>query len=546
MHNTPFSNIAGRAYFSPRRLIIALAVISLISLCLGTCSLSLPLVTIVWLLPSLSIHQPFFLKSFIKSRRFIVSPLNTIIHTKHTLVKSFLKKQNIFLRGGDNISGSTLARRTEIKVKIAGVDITDDINKYLTSLTYTDNECDKTDDLQISLDDREGIWLENWLYGADDEPPTSTNTAEPKIGDVVEFLGGNHFVSSTATVPTGGNRTAGPARLTNIAKGVRQPFHVIGGAFSDVPGSSNVYGWVSEAQIQTLGEQSASGGYAGSAKGASISAVIIQKNFDSDGTDRILDCGDFTIDSLDGAGPPSTAAIKATSLPFTSTARTATQTRAWENIRLSSIAGEIASKCGMTLMYESSFNPLYDRKEQMDISDIVFLQGLCYNAGISLKAASGFIILFDAATYEQKPAVREIKRGESDVISYRFGTKTNDTKYACCHVSYTDPQTGRTIEYTYTLPNSDAGGQTLKINERVKTRDEARNLAIRRLRQKNKGEFQAEFTMVGDTRLVSGVCVEVIGWGMFDGKYIIETAGHTVGLGGYTTQLKSRRTLEGY
>ena len=51
------------------------------------------------------------------------------------------------------------ARRTVVRLTFAGVDISADINKHLLSLTYTDNEEDKTDDLQLSLDDREGVWL---------------------------------------------------------------------------------------------------------------------------------------------------------------------------------------------------------------------------------------------------------------------------------------------------------------------------------------------------------------------------------------------------
>jgi phage protein D len=281
-------------------------------------------------------------------------------------------------------------------------------------------------------------------------------------------------------------------------------------------------------------------------KGVDISAVIIQKNWHGDGSDRVLDCGLFSIDSLDASGPPGAAGIKGTSLPFTSVARTATHTKAWENIKLSAIAGEIAGKSGLALMYESSFNPFYDRREQVDLSDIVFLRGLCHDAGISLKVASGFIILFDAAEYEQKGAVTTIRRGMADVSSYRFGTSTNDTQYARCHVKYTDPQTGETIEYTYTPRGSDPEKQTLSINERVRTRSEARNLAMRRLRQKNKEEFQAEFTLVGDTRLVAGVTIEVAGYGMFDGKYIIKTATHSVTASGYTLQIKLRRVLEGY
>jgi phage protein D len=61
------------------------------------------------------------------------------------------------------MSDSGLARRVEVRIDIDGTDISVDINKYLLSMSYTDNEEDKTDDLQIELDDREGVWIGDWL-----------------------------------------------------------------------------------------------------------------------------------------------------------------------------------------------------------------------------------------------------------------------------------------------------------------------------------------------------------------------------------------------
>ena len=61
------------------------------------------------------------------------------------------------------MSDKTNARRTAIEVNFGGVNITKSMQQYLISLTFTDNEEDETDDLQIKLQDREGVWLEKWL-----------------------------------------------------------------------------------------------------------------------------------------------------------------------------------------------------------------------------------------------------------------------------------------------------------------------------------------------------------------------------------------------
>lgn len=342
------------------------------------------------------------------------------------------------------------ARRTIVRLIFEGVDISADINKHLLSLTYTDNEEDKTDDLQLSLDDREGVWLGNWL---------------------------------------------------------------------NTPSAS---------------------------KGAEISAVIIQKNWDSTGKDRVLDCGVFEVDTVNGSGPPAKATIKAGSIPYSSTIRTQKKTKAWEKITLSALANEIAGTNGLTCMFESAFDPFYTRKEQMQESDITFLQRLCKNAGISLKVTAKMIVLFDAAAYEQKDAVRTIKRGAADVSRWSFSTSLHDVSYSSCHVSYTDPTTATTIEYTYTPRDADESGQVLEINEKVSSREEARQLAMKRLRQKNKEEFKASFSLAGDARLAAGITVLVSGYGAFDGKYIIETATHSVSRSGYKTDITLRRALEGY
>lgn len=71
-----------------------------------------------------------------------------------------------------------------------------------------------------------------------------TSGGEIKVGDTVNFSGGSHYVSSTAGSPTGGTRKAGLAKCTLIAKGAAHPYHLIGGAYTNVDGNSNVYGWV--------------------------------------------------------------------------------------------------------------------------------------------------------------------------------------------------------------------------------------------------------------------------------------------------------------
>ena len=418
------------------------------------------------------------------------------------------------------------ARRAEVRLTFEGVDISADINKHLLSLTYTDNEEDKTDDLQLSLDDREGVWLGDWLNAdAQPAPAPAKKDSESggwKIGDEVTVSGRPQY-SSYGNGNPGATLSNYQGKIThlNLKSGIPYPIHV------------DQKGWFAESQVTKTAAKQDTMTQSGGAKGAEISAVIIQKNWESDGKDRVLDCGVFQVDSVDGNGPPAKVTIKAGSIPYTSTIRTQKKTKAWEKIKLSGIANEIAAANGLKCLFESDFDPLYSRREQV---------------GISLKVTAKMIVLFDAAAYEQKDTVRTIKRGDGDYSKYTFGTSFHDTAYSSCRVKYTDPTSKTTYEATYKAPDAekDGSGQVLEVNEKVSSNAEALTLAKKRLREKNSQEFKASFNLAGDARLVAGVTVKVEGFGAFDGKYIIETASHTISSSGYKTNITLRRVLEGY
>lgn len=66
----------------------------------------------------------------------------------------------------------------------------------------------------------------------------SSGDGDFKVGDIVQFLGGPHYIASTASSPTNSPK-AGPAKITIIAKGAPHPYHVI-----HTDSQSTVYGWV--------------------------------------------------------------------------------------------------------------------------------------------------------------------------------------------------------------------------------------------------------------------------------------------------------------
>lgn len=441
------------------------------------------------------------------------------------------------------MSDKTLARRTAVKLYFKGTDISKDLSKYLLSLSFTDKEEDETDDISISLDDREGQWIKDWLNTnktAKTKTETVTTTGEVKVGNIVQFKGGPVYISSMAAEPTV-TRGASKCKCT-ITNSNAHPYHLIS------QDGAKVYGWVNASDVEgetVTATKTTKTQEKRAFKGTEIHAMVIQKNPYSNGKDKVLDCGVFEIDSVSYSGPPQKLTIKATSIPYKVELRQTKHNRVWENTTLKNMAEKIGKRSNFKIMYLSNSNPVYKRKEQINMTDIAFLKKMCKGAGISLKVTSKTIVLFDAADYESKTEVKKIKAGKGNILSYSFSTKTADTAYSSCHVVYTDPDTKKKIEATYTPENANADGQKLEIKQKVSSQAEALELARKSLRARNKGETTAEFTLVGDVDYVAGITVRVYGYGEFNGKYIVEQATHSV-TGGYKVQIKLRSCLEGY
>lgn len=430
------------------------------------------------------------------------------------------------------MSDSSLARRTAIQVFFAGVDITSSLQKYLLSLTYTDNEEDETDDLQIKMHDRDGVWIEKWLnsaiQAAAENEATTTQITRYKVtassGLAVRSRAGNQYYQYG---------TLAYGTIIDVAS-------ISGGWANFTYSGKNAYCNASYLQAITTTKNGTSGDYS---KGLHIQAAIVRQNWNGNGKDDLLECGQFELDNITAQGPPSTITIKGTSLPYKASIRQTLKSKSWEKYTLSGIGNEIASKNGMTCMFLSSSDPSYTRVEQYRVSDIAFLQKLCNDAGCSLKVSNNILVIFDQAQYEKKATVLTISKG-SGYEKYKLSTGENDT-YTSCRVSYT-LSNGTVISATEYIDDYDEKSeknQCLEIHQKVSSISEAKTLAQKMLRLHNKYELSASFTFPGDPTLLAGCTVKLTGFGAWNGTYIIKQAKHKVDQSGYTTQITLRKAL---
>lgn len=279
-------------------------------------------------------------------------------------------------------------------------------------------------------------------------------------------------------------------------------------------------------------------------KGANLEASIRCENwFAPTASPIVLPCGKFELDEIEmSAGAGDTVTLKAVSSMVMNSIRREKKTRAWENILISSVAGDIAAEHNLKLQFEGN-DATYTRIDQREESDLKLLQRLATDNGNSLKLADRRIIIYSGSEYDKHPVSYTFTRGQSDIGSVRLKSKISEI-YRACTVKYHDPKDKQLKSYTFTPPNPPPSGEILQINQSVESIAQAMKLAKSKLRSKNKHETTGSISMMGDPRLAATMNIALAGFGNFSGKYFIDQATHAfVRTSGYTTSLNVRQVL---
>ena len=336
-----------------------------------------------------------------------------------------------------------VGRQAKFELLYNGVDISADIAPYLISATYTDHSHGKADDLQVTVEDRDGLWRGSWF---------------PQ-------------------------------------------------------------------------------------EGASLRASIVCTDWFQRGDIHKMVCGTFTIDEIGASGPPSVVSIKAVSAMITTAIRREKRTKAWESYSLSGVAKEIASCHGLSFFWSADEDVSFGRIDQRDESDLSFLSRICGENGFNLKIAEEKLIVYQARTFDAKPAVLTIEKDGGWIERWSLSSKSHNV-YNAVSIVYTDPEKKTEYEYAFTPDDAPPCGQVLKLNRRVESRAAAERIAKSRLRSANKDRVNGSLDLVGYPSLLGGVNIALGGFGVFSGKYFVETAEHTFSRNeGYSSHLKCRQAI---
>ena len=272
-------------------------------------------------------------------------------------------------------------------------------------------------------------------------------------------------------------------------------------------------------------------------KGDKIVATIITHDWHKENDVQTLPCGAFEVDSVDCSGPPNVINLKAISTLISKPMKSETHTKAWENVRLSTIAGDIATKNGLEFFWDCTSDFYFERKDQVEVSDLEFIKNLAHDYGVNVKVTDTKLVCYERDTYEDKKAVDSLEYGDEKILRWSFSSRATGI-YKAARLQYHDAVKKKNIDVTVKADSATkSSNRVLNINVKAESIADAKKICKERLEQANSKEITGEISLMGDLRYVGGSNVEIKGFGAFDGKYLIESATHNLG-NGYTTSIK--------
>jgi phage protein D len=475
------------------------------------------------------------------------------------------------------------SRRSFVRVSYDGKDITEALTASVLEFTYSDKASKESDELTLKCHDRENNWIGDWY------PKKTVEKAVERKSDYTAMAQAlqrgvssaelQRMIDASDLTPAQGEALQTITASSGWAQVVREKpqYKGVEGKLlliKDIKGSS--------ATNETVVDNAVSG--------TILRATICVENWDFEGDNRELDCGSFEIDSVDFSGPPDTVAIKALSIPISSSIRNSEKTRAWEDTTLQKIAQDIADDAKLELLYEVEGDIQLDRVDQEEKADMAFLLELCVQYGVALKVTDNKVILFEEEAYEKKPVIDTFDKKEHGnggrILSYSF---SQDTSGTVCKVisSYKDPKSGQLVQAEFEPPEPPATGQIAYVNTRpgdlsgdnfrngedtsstpsggthntgfnafnditadfnsprADRTDNALRQAKAVARERNKNEWTCTLQVMGNLNMVGSVNIDITGFGAYNGKYSVYDTQHGVG-GKYETTVKARKVLVGY
>ena len=251
--------------------------------------------------------------------------------------------------------------------------------------------------------------------------------------------------------------------------------------------------------------------------------------------ERYIYCGDFKKEKL--RRQLYLVSINATSVVKKKNIKITKKNRTFKNTTLKQIVSQIANENSVIPIIKSNEDVPIQSILQQNQTDSQFIQKLADKYGYYQKITPEKLFFIKQEELESQPVIKTFS--EQDLIDLDL-EDTTGTLYKKAIIYYHDAKKNKTFKYEYNDPNIDTG-ETLKINRKVESLEEAKKVAKETLKEKNKFKQSGIITVEGNPKLVAGATIQLDLKDKFSGKYYIEQSTHTIDENGYLTQLQVRK-----
>lgn len=249
-------------------------------------------------------------------------------------------------------------------------------------------------------------------------------------------------------------------------------------------------------------------------------------------SEKLFDCGRFTIDDISISGEPLSVSLKAVSSPALTGFSATERSKVWKNITIQNIANDIAKRAGIKLFYDADTIRI-SSVEQSNKTDSAFLSELCKDYGICMKVYSDRIILYSLQKAIDREYVNTIDKSEME--SWSFNTSL-DGYYTGGELTYSNTD-GNDIKYSV-----GSGSRILKITDKKPANyAEAERMIKAAVLFANLETTTLSFSCQGRVDIVASQNIRIKGIGNeIDGVYYILSVSHSIS-GGFKTSFEAAK-----
>lgn len=215
-----------------------------------------------------------------------------------------------------------------------------------------------------------------------------------------------------------------------------------------------------------------------------------------------------------------------------------TRTKSWNDITFLKLAEELSGKVGLSLKTYNVNDYTYKRVDQIESTDLSFLNYLCVREGYCLKVHDNTAVIYSESYFESLPVAVTLDQDDFKLDSYSI---VDNQIFGACNVDF-ESGLGEYISFTFEAPTK-PNNAILNLRMPLFNIGETERFSKSFLRDKNKWEKQCRIITPLNLTVAAGNTIFITGDGI-GGKYFVFKCLHN--LIGKDTKLYLRGCLEGY